>query len=499
MSRKENLGDPSGSEPKRNPDKNSPSESVATNADDLKSMIQWLLPTDAIFNDIKLHGNSSWVPRTLVTLVLCWTWAENRYLTDAFTSAFEWCRCIVDGKVLTTYQGMMNALMRWTSSFIPLLCKVMHQKMEQIGGEFWEVAGWVPIAFDGSRDTAPRTKSNEDGFCAKNYGKGKTAKHRKKKTKGMRRTKNKKNPPSPPAPQVWITLMWHIGLRLPWTWRLGASNSSERDHVMKMVEGENFPKNTLFCGDAGFVGYRLWAQMINSGYHFLVRVGGNVNLLTEECNCTLESNMTVLSWPQDAMNSNLPPLRLRLIKVQIGRTWMWLLTSVLDRSKLTVEQTKELYKKRWGIEVEFRGLKQTLDKAKLRCHNQKRVLVELNWSLMGMAIAELFALKEQLSASPSESQECAARPCPSKRSLAMTMRALRYCLTHLREQPAATDSLREKLQKSVTDDYNRTAPKKSRYRPPNPDKQPLGQPKLRQMTTEESNKLKSFPIKKLVP
>jgi len=45
--------------------------------------------------------------------------------------------------------------------------------------------------------------------------------------------------------------MWHMGLRLPWTWRLGPSNSSERGHVMEMLEKEEFPENTLFCGDAG--------------------------------------------------------------------------------------------------------------------------------------------------------------------------------------------------------------------------------------------------------
>ena len=49
--------------------------------------------------------------------------------------------------------------------------------------------------------------------------------------------------------------MWHMGLRLPWTWRLGPSNSSERDHVREMLKQEAFPENTLFCGDAGFIGY----------------------------------------------------------------------------------------------------------------------------------------------------------------------------------------------------------------------------------------------------
>jgi hypothetical protein len=48
------------------------------------------------------------------------------------------------------------------------------------------------------------------------------------------------------------------------------------------------------------------------------------------------------------------------------------------------------------MEVEFRELKQTLDRAKLRCRNAQRILVELDWSILAMAVAELFALKEQL-------------------------------------------------------------------------------------------------------
>jgi hypothetical protein len=32
---------------------------------------------------------------------------------------------------------------------------------------------------------------------------------------------------------------------------------------------------------------------------------------------------------------------------------------------------------RWGVEVEFRGLKQTLERARLRCRNSQRLLAEL--------------------------------------------------------------------------------------------------------------------------
>jgi len=411
-------------------------------------------------------------------------------VTDAFPQAVECCQLIAGDAALSTYQGFMGALVRWTGPFLSVLWPVLHLRMQEIAGNMWGSGGWVLIAFDGSRSTAPRSKSNEKALCAPNYGRGETAKYRKKKSKGMRRKKNEKNKPQPQEPQAWITMLWHMSLRLPWMWKLGPSNSSERAHVMEMINVGEFPENTLFCGDAGFVGYPLWAQIAGQGLHFLVRVGANVNLLAERTDCILRrrKNM-VLCWPLAAQQKNLPPLRLRLVKVRIGRQWMWMLTNVLDPSRLTTEQIVKFYKMRWGIEVEFRGLKQTLDCSKLRCRNSDRLLAELNWSILAMAVAELFALKEQLAMTRSKSTAAKPKRDPKKRSLANTMRAIRHCLTHLKDVPKPDEDIQSQLRRAVTDSYVRTSCKRARYHPPNPDKKPLGEPKIRNLTATERKKL----------
>jgi hypothetical protein len=388
---------------------------------------------------------------------------------------------------------MMNALAVHTESLMKILQTVLQQRMKQIGKDNWQSGRWVAIAFDGSRDSAPRTVANEAAFCAANYGHGKTAKFRKKKTKGMRRQNNKQNPATPPRPQVWITMMWHMGLRLPWTWRLGPSNTSERADVMDMVHNEKFPENTLFCGDAGFIGYPLWSAMVEAGYHFLVRVGGNVSLLTESGDCTLKGNQRVLSWPREAMTAGRPPLKLRLVRLRVGRTWMWLLTSVLDHKKLNLKEIREQYKQRWGIEVEFRGLKQTLDKRDLRCRNEARVKTELHWSLLAMALTELFTLKIQLPQYPPDRTTSSGMAVPQKRSLAESVRAIRWSLTHVKDVPDSDEkTLSQKLLLARTDDYERNAGKAARYRPPNPDKKPLGDPKIRRLKPDERKKLKAI-------
>ena len=132
-----------------------------TNAGRLRKLFQWLFLNDGIFADLKLHGNTSWLPRSLVVLALCWSWSQNRFVTDAFADGVEWAQLIIGGVLPTTYQGFMLALVRWTGPILSVVWPVLHQRMEQIGGEFWRIGDWVAIAFDGSRSTAPRTKSNE--------------------------------------------------------------------------------------------------------------------------------------------------------------------------------------------------------------------------------------------------------------------------------------------------------------------------------------------------
>ncbi len=483
MSRKK---DSKGKQSARNP--KSAKSSRLSNKENLAVLQRWFLPDDSIFSKLRFHGNTSWVPSNLVWLAVCWAWSESRNLTDAFTEAMKCTQKITASSTLSTYQGFMGAMVTWNTEFINILFLQLQARMKEVGGSLWEIGEWVLIAFDGSRSTAPRTVKNEKAFCAPRYGKGKTARYRKKKSKGMRRKKNEKNKPQVPAPQAWVTMMWHMGLRLPFRWLLGPSNSSERAHVMDMLKTGLFPTNTLFCGDAGFVGYPLWSAILAKGNHFLVRVGANVSLLSERANYQRQDNGIVLCWPKNIIQANQAPLRLRLVRARIGKTKVWMLTSVLNPEDLTTRQMIQFYKMRWGIEIEFRGLKQTLDRGKLSSRNDERLLVELNWSIMAMAIAELFALKEQLLKKPRTSQN---PPDPAKRSLANTMRALRGCLRNLDEVPPPEQDLLILLQLAVTDSYQRTAKKGARYRPKNPDKKPLGDPEIRKLTPQEKIKLRN--------
>ena len=61
----------------------------------------------------------------------------------------------------------------------------------------------------------------------------------------------------------------------------------------------------------------------------------------------------ILCWPQAARDQELPPLRVRLIRLR-GRKRrhdVWLLTNVLDPRRLSAPQAGRYYRARWENEV----------------------------------------------------------------------------------------------------------------------------------------------------
>jgi len=76
---------------------------------------------------------------------------------------------------------------------------------------------------------------------------------------------------------------------------------------MDLLKDGLFPENTLFCGDAGFVGYALWSSILDAGHHFLIHVGANVRLLTD-LECVRGRDGIVCLWPDAAARRKQPRL-----------------------------------------------------------------------------------------------------------------------------------------------------------------------------------------------
>ncbi len=275
--------------------------------------------------------------------------------------------------------------------------------------------------------------------------------------------------------------MWHVGIQLPWCWRSGPSNSSERDHVKEMLREETFPEKTLFCGDAGFVGYELWSTILKQGHSFLFRVGSNVTLL-RNLGYVIERDGIVYLWPDREAKKHKPPLVLRLWQFQLGGTQVFLVSNVLQDEELNAQQVKELYQLRWGIELQFRTFKQTLGRRKMRSRTPERALRELDWSLVGLWLVQLLAIREQI----------ALGIPPSRSSAAQTLNVLREMFLRWSEIPDHGEDWKSRMQQAVHDDYKRKKSKKARYQPNYKDKPSAGPPELIEANDGHKENLKEL-------
>jgi hypothetical protein len=446
------------------------SKRAVTEADCLSRAVNWCLD-DTMFADLNFHGNTSWSAKFLITLAVLTAWGEHRRMTDSFREATRLSQTLFGVVAINTYQGMMRALVRYTGQLLPVVWQRLQTLIKKASPEHYRIGLWLPLAVDGSRFSTPRTVSNEKAFAAKDFGKGGRGKNR---TKWKNKRKRSKKLCHPVKPQIWLTLVWHMGSKLPWCWKTGPSTSSERHHLIDMIRAHAFPKNTLFCGDAGFSGYELWSTILEAGHHFLMRVGGNIHLL-RDLGHYRRGDGVVFLWPDQAVRKCQPPIILRLIEVNGEHGTMYLVTSVLSRRELSDSMFKRLYPLRWGVELQFRALKQTFGLGKLRSRNSNHALAELDWSIVALTVVQLLAIKEQ---------NQFAIP-PENSSVGEALRVIRRAMCHWYETNPKSESFTVRLADAVKDDYERTTKKTARYLAGYKDKPSAGKPNIRKATAKQ--------------
>jgi hypothetical protein len=443
----------------------------------LRKAVEWIV-NEGIFADVRLHGNVNWVPKHLVMLAVLTAWSSAGRMTDAFKKAARLSQKLFGVLAIHTFQGMVRALVKYGPELIVRLWCRIHMLMEEVSPEHFRIGKWAPMAADGSRFTTPRTRSNEQAFAAKNFGKGGRARSRRKWKNKKRRSKKLS---TPVKPQIWLTLIWHMGLKLPWCWKMGPSTSSERHHFMDLLTTLMFPENTLFCCDAGFIGYELWSTILAMGHHFLIRVGGNVRLLKNLGHFKCGAGIVCL-WPDAVARRNQPPIILRLIEVKSDRGSMFLVTDVLNERELSTRQLRQLYPLRWGIELQFRTTKQTFGLGKLRSRNADHALAELEWSLMALTMIQLLAIREQTK----------IEIPPDQTSVAQAIAAIRHAIDTWNEPVTRAESLTVQLRKSTKDTYRRTKSKSARYKPDYKDKPTAGKPIVMNATAAQKSKYRKL-------
>ena len=200
-------------------------------------------------------------------------------------------------------------------------------------------------------------------------------------------------------------------------------------------------------------------MVLDSGHHLLIRVGGNVRLLLKLGHAR-QKNGVVYLWPDEVRRKRQPPLVLRLLQFQGPREKVYLVTSILSDSELSAKQAGQLYRLRWGVELQFRALKQTFGRRKLRSRSPEVALVELDWSLVGLWLIQLFAVKEQVK----------INGLPEHSSVALAMDVIQEAMRKWNCEFLEPNELTCKLREATKDNYKRTSSKRARYRPDFKDK-----------------------------
>lgn len=440
---------------------------VRTNADCLQQALRWLL-RHMPWSDIRFRDDCTWTPLQLAATAILWAWSDEPTLGERFFTA----RRIADHlyrpqrEFATTSQAFLKMLVRWTAALVSVIQTALRERMQEALATSWTVSGFLVFGVDGSRVEVPRTKSHEavHGLARNKQGR-KLKRNRRKKPRTAAHSK-KAN-----TPAMWLTLLWHIGTGLPWAWRTGPTGSSEREHWLQML-GE-LPAAALIAADAGFVGYEVLRTVIDSGRHVLVRVGSNVRLL-KKLGWAKESAGTVYLWPDRAAQKNQSPLVLRLVVAVGGKHPAYLVTNV-PQGRLTDAQVIEVYRRRWGIELFFRHLKQTFQRRKLRSASADNARVELDWSLVGLWCLALYAQVELVEQDLD----------PLQLSLAGALRAFRRTLRDYLHPAERQRSLAMLLRRAVRDPYPRNDKTSRDYpRKKQPDRPP-GEPEVKTATAAQ--------------
>jgi hypothetical protein len=442
--------------------------SVCPHAYDLHKALQWLI-RGVSMSEIRFRPECTWTSKTLAFAALLWSWSDEKTLIERFTAARKIIinRYAEQPEPAGSYQAFIKMLCKWTEPLRATLSAAFRQRMTQTLAAVWRVGDWQVFAVDGSRVDVPRTRKNEDRYSPKSKL-SRNAQKRRRAAK-RRRTRMAMLERRANVPRIWLTMMWHVGSGLPWDWRTGPSDSSERRHFQEMLDSA--PAGSLLTADAGFVGYDLWKTVLDAGRHLLVRVGSNVKLL-KKLGYVRECEGLVYLWPDCHAKKRQPPLVLRMVVVaNENREPVYLVTDVMSPTKLSDAQMATIYGKRWGIEVYYRHCKQTFERRKLRSHNPDNAMVELHWSLLGMWAMGLH----------SHSRLVKQGILPERISFAGVWRAYRRPMREYKSVPDAGERMQQLIDLAVIDSYKRRN-KASRDFPLKKQEQSAGPPILRKAT-----------------
>ncbi len=399
------------------------------------------------------RADARWSPKYVV---LCWVmmaWSSRVQLTERFRESREVLTRLFHGRRRPgrSYQGLVKATTAIGDRILARFWTCLRETIPSHVGWGWRWYGWVVMAVDGGRIDAARTRSNEQAL--KIAGRAKT------------------------HPQWWVTVISHLPTNILWDWCQGPGISDERKHLRHMLPA--LPRSTLLVGDIGFCTFDLMWELYYRQIDFLIRVGGHTTLLAEVGREPIErvgAHRYVYFYP--LRKRGLPPLRMRLIVLKRKGKRVYLLTNVSDSTRLSRSIASDLYAARWGIEVGYRSLKQTLGRRKVLARTPRAGALELSGSILGLALLMLQAAMVQ-------------GANIVRVSVSKALRVVQQVLEMLRYRRPSSRFVKH-LREAVGDSYTRRRSKRARDWPHKKREPVPSPPNLRKPTEREKASIELF-------
>jgi Transposase DDE domain len=401
---------------------------------------------------------------TLVLLAMTWSVGEST------PEKFEMARGLVAicrpkrHRPGQTAPGFQKALCRLPMRPLVALAGALRGRLTSLLGDDLLHGGFIPLGCDGSRLECCRN----DELLARLGQAGKAA----------------------CSASLWVTAVVHLTTGVPWSWRLGKGNASERDHLRQLLP--SLPGLALIVADAGFDGYDLAVAILNSGASFLIRMSSKTHLLVDELTDPGQFQQGwVRYWPGRAQQARRPPLRLRLIRV-LGRrrgkgpkraVEVWLLTNGEVR-RMSISQAGSFYRLRWENEGLFRSYKRTLSKVHLTGRTVQSVHREAYGSLLAcqwLLAQGAWALRG------ARDRARAVVPCSPRQVLLAVRKELQAAMGSDRRE-----SYRERLARAARERRARKSPKQKRAWPQRTPHKPPKPPRLLTMNEKQKALLSSL-------
>jgi len=408
----------------------------------------------------KQRIDARWNFHHLILVLLAMTWS----LGDSTPERFAMARGIVAicrpkrRRAGRTAQGFQKALGLPMRPLAALAAALRPRLLALLDADLVR-DGFIPLGCDGSRLECPRN----DELLGRMGTAGKAGS----------------------APALWVTAVVHLTTGVPWSWRLGKGNASEREHLRQLLR--TLPGRALVIADAGYHGYDLAAAILASGASLLIRMSSKVHLFVDHpVDATRFRQGMVNYWPHEARRAALPPLRLRLIRVRGRRTVkgrrrkvdVWLLTDV-DAGRMSVARAAAFYRLRWENEGLFRTYKRTLSKVRLVGRTVRAVHREAYGSLLAcqLLLAQgAWALRQRRAPGPA-----VVLPCSARQALLVVREELIAAMEPKRRAPYL-----DRLGRCPRERRARSSGKPKREWPQRTPHKPPGAPRLLTMNEKEN-------------